>query len=533
VKVRPATALLGAAGVASGLMLLSYARHLTFAADSWELLVRRQGWSVDDLLEPFHEHLIVGLALTYRMLQGAFGMDSAFPFFAVSTLFFVSCSVLLFALLRPRIGEWLALIAAVLLLFLGAASEDLLFEFQLGFFASVAAGLSMLLALERDDELGDWLAAAALAISIAFASIGIAFAAGAIANLAFKERRRRRTAFLVFAPLAAYVAWWLVLGRGGSESASLDNVIHLPGYVLDAAAAAIASLLGRDPVTSGGQPPVGAEILALVFFAALAYRLARERPLARTLAVAAAIGLAFWILGGLNRNPERYPTSSRYQYPGALFVLLILAELVRGRRLPRVAMVGLAVITVASVIGGIQLLDRDYTNFWRPSGEEVRATLGAVDLAGNAGAPDFDVEVPGSHFSLGAYRAAADAHGSPGYGEAELAQAKGSLRQLADRTLAGALALHLRNGAAANAGDRCPKGDLTRDGVAELRGPGTYLLETSGQAPVAVRLGRFAAGFPVNLGQLEPNVKAGLAIPPDAVRLPWRLDTDRGRLRIC
>ena len=31
------------------------------------------------------------------------------------------------------------------------------------------------------------------------------------------------------------------------------------------------------------------------------------------------------ILAGLNRSDERFPTSSRYQYPSALFLLLVLA----------------------------------------------------------------------------------------------------------------------------------------------------------------------------------------------------------------
>jgi hypothetical protein len=95
---------------------------------------------------------VVGPALVYKLLQTFFGMSSAMPYYAVSISLFLTSAVLLFAYLRSRVGDWLALLAAVLILFLGAAFEDLLWAFQLGYFASAAAGLGMLLALDREDD---------------------------------------------------------------------------------------------------------------------------------------------------------------------------------------------------------------------------------------------------------------------------------------------------------------------------------------------------------------------------------------------
>ena len=75
-------------------------------------------------------------------------MDSALPFRVVSIAIFLASVAVLFVYLRRRVGEWLALAGAVLILFLGAAWEDLLWPFQIGYFGSMASGLGMLLALD-------------------------------------------------------------------------------------------------------------------------------------------------------------------------------------------------------------------------------------------------------------------------------------------------------------------------------------------------------------------------------------------------
>src|SRR3954449_10476591 len=88
--------LLLAAMVASATLLISYTSHLTFLGDSWELLVRRNGWSPNTFLEPFNEHPVVIPALVYKALLAAFGMKSALPFHIVAIFLFLLCAVLVF-----------------------------------------------------------------------------------------------------------------------------------------------------------------------------------------------------------------------------------------------------------------------------------------------------------------------------------------------------------------------------------------------------------------------------------------------------
>jgi hypothetical protein len=67
--------------------------------------------------------------------------------------------------------------------------------------------------------------------------------------------------------------------------------------------------------------------------------------------------------------------------------------------------------------------------------------------------------------------------------------------------------------------------------VRELH-PGTVSLRAS--APARVRLGRFAEGYPVDLGELRPGRPVTLSIPRDADARPWRIEIGGGTsTRIC
>ena len=78
-------------------------------------------------------------------------MESLLPYAIVSTASFLASVMLLFLYLRRRVGDWLALAGVLPLLFMGTASEVLLWPFEMSFTASMATGIGALLALERGD----------------------------------------------------------------------------------------------------------------------------------------------------------------------------------------------------------------------------------------------------------------------------------------------------------------------------------------------------------------------------------------------
>jgi hypothetical protein len=531
-RARIPIVLLVAAMAASGSFLVALGSHLSFAMDGWQVLIGRPDWSAGTFLNPFHEQLIIGLAMVYKVLLVVFGMDSALPFFAVSTAAFLLVAALLFAYLRRRVGEWAALIGAVLVLFLGAASEDLLWAFQIGYFASVAAGLGMLLALDREDRRSDRIAAALLAISIAFSSIGIAFAAAAAVHIALGPRPRLRRAFVALLPLLAYAVWWLGWGRMAGTHLTSAQVVRLPEYLFEAASAGVASLMGVEPEAMDGRPPPLAEALVAIAVVLGAARFSRRRVISRGVLVALTLMLTFWVLTGL--APGRLATSSRYQYPSAVFILIVAAEAMRGVRLRRPALWAATIIACGAVFGGVSLTERAYTHVWKPMGERNRATLAAVDIVGTSARPGFRVAVTPKGVTVRTYLAVRKRHGSPAFSERELLRRPGPPAARADQTIAAALGLRLERADATGRLLACRtiRGDGSHGSVVRLR-PGHFEIESPGRSAAYLQLGRFSDRLTVTLGTLPAGAARSLSIPADESSRAWRLGATGGPVRIC
>lgn len=175
--------LLGLALVASAVLLLSLSSGLTFFLDTWDFLMNRRGFTATAYFEPHNEHIVVIPVAIEQLLLRLFGMTSARPEYVVLTALLLVTAVLVFVYVRRRAGPWPALMAAVLLLFLGPAWQVLLWPSSLVFVGSMLFGVAMLLALDRGDRRSDIAACGFLALSIAFFSLGLAFAVGAAVDV--------------------------------------------------------------------------------------------------------------------------------------------------------------------------------------------------------------------------------------------------------------------------------------------------------------------------------------------------------------
>lgn len=514
--------------------------HLTFIADDWALLVSRQGSGPGYFLDPFHENILVGPALVYRLLMTVFGIDSPAPYFAFATALFLLSAVLLFVLLRRRVNDWFALFGAVLVLFLGAAFEDLLWAFQIGYFGSMAAGLGMLIALEREDERADGIACALLAVSVAFSSLGISFIAAAAVAVGMGRRPRLRRIYIPLLPLALYGLWWAGWGHTAESNLSIGNLEHLPSYVFDAAAAGMTSLLGL--ATGDGSEPsqphlIWGRLMLIAVAGGVVWRIYRDKGISAGLAIVLALALVFWITAGLVRDEGRSPTSSRYQYISAIFLLLVVAESLRGVRLPPLlAGAAMAAIAVFAIAGGVSLLQREYDERWRPTGEVLRTSLGAVEMAGANADPDFKVYfAPKPIATARKYLEVERSYGSPGYSPDQLAGQSEANRGSGDLTLAQALGIGLGPGSAPGRDASCEAvaGSLDGETGAQL-GHGSFVLRPEPDSALEVLLRKFADGFSVTLGTLEPGVPATLRIPADSSGRPWALGlVGGGRAQLC
>src|SRR5829696_4640169 len=125
--------LLAGAMSVSAALLLVWGSKLTFLLDDWEFLLYRPGFTADSILSPHGEHLSATPVLIYKGLLETAGMSSSLPYLAVSVALFLASVGFLFVYLRRRVDPWLALLGAGIVLFLGPASDDLIWDFQMGF----------------------------------------------------------------------------------------------------------------------------------------------------------------------------------------------------------------------------------------------------------------------------------------------------------------------------------------------------------------------------------------------------------------
>ncbi|HET9185111.1 MAG TPA: hypothetical protein VFN82_03115 [Solirubrobacterales bacterium] len=540
---------------ASGTLLLLWGSKLTFLLDDWEFLLYRRGFNAHAILDPHGEHISVVPVLIYKALLATFGMGSALPFRVVSTALFLLSCVLLFVFLRRRIGDWLALVGIALVLFLGAGFEDLLWSFQVGYFGSMAAGLGALLALERDERGGDALACGLLVVSILFSSLGLPFLIGVFVLVLLREDRWRRI-YVVVVPAVVYAVWWLGWGHTAESAASLSNLARTPAFVANGVAASFASACGLALPSAGnlewGRPLAVAGVLLAL------WRLSRARRVPPWFWALLAIGASFWILAGVNQEAGRDPTSSRYQYVGVVFALLVAAELLRGVRLGRGWLAVVAVIAAGAVAGNLHYLHQAYLSY-RVTSQLEKADLGAVELARSTVEPGFVLsedlaDTAYVHVEAGPYLSARDAFGSPAYDPSELAEAPSNARYAADKVLFGALRLAVVDAPSsalprsrpelANGGGLfsvpargCLRVDSKGTASPLLSLPPGGAIFGAGAAPIEdIRLARFSEGeFPIDFQrQLAPGRVAKLEIPADGSPVRWRLQLETaGTATVC
>jgi hypothetical protein len=521
---------------ASGCLLLYLGSKLTFLLDDWEFLLYRRGFNADAILDPHGEHIVALPVLIYKALLATVGMGSALPYRVVSTALFLLSAALLFVFLRRRVGDWPALAATAIVLFLGAAWEDLLWSFQMTYFGSMAAGLGALLALEREDRRGEIAACALLILSVVFGSLGLSFAIGtAVFVLLQPERRRRLYVFAV--PLAVYALWWLGWGHDAESAISLDTVARTPLYVLDSLANAVGSATGlTHPAIEVHDRLLWARPVAVVLVFLAAWRLYKRDRVPLWFWVVLATAGSFWILAGFNQMPGREPDASRYQYLDVVFGFMLAAELLRpelerGLRIGTGALAAIGVVTALSLAANLDELHDAYEGTYHPISQLEKAGLGSLDIAEATVEPGFvlseDVVDTGFiNVDAGSYFSARDEYGSPAYDEAEIATSPEFVRYAADKVLFGALRIGLEPlPASAVPATGCET--VPSDGSASPRfslPPGGMTIVAGAEPIERFELSRFATGSPpVLIEGLGPGEAGRLALPADGATTPWKL----------
>src|SRR3954451_7701824 len=206
-------ALLAVAMVASAVLIWTWSNGETLLGDEWgyALRIATEPASTYLLNPPAGKHLIAVPLLFYKAAFELWGISSDAPYQVAHIVLLLLCAGLFFVLARRRVGDLLAVMATSILLFLGPAREVVATPLRIPSLISAAAGLGMLLLLERRDLRGDIGACLLLTVSLASLSTGYAFAAAAVVLVLSRstpERWRRACFFAI--PIALYAVWWLL-----------------------------------------------------------------------------------------------------------------------------------------------------------------------------------------------------------------------------------------------------------------------------------------------------------------------------------
>jgi hypothetical protein len=269
-------------------------------------------------LRPHNEHWTTLSIAAWAVLVNVFGTGSYIPFKVLLLAGHAAAVVALWALIRPYQPR-LALLAAILFLFLGAGHENLLYAIQIQVTAVMALGLWALWAALRDRMA---LATVLLTVGLAFQTTELLFLPAVAVVLA--ARGRWRTILWLLVPIAVFLAWYLTWGQEGVwrplvESGTFQRVVP---WLYTSLADALFDTFGIR-VTEGLSTliAVGAMVVAIA--------LARGwRPPPITLGAITGL-LAGYTLIGLGRAPGL--ASSRYVYIASAMYLLALTGLPRVR----------------------------------------------------------------------------------------------------------------------------------------------------------------------------------------------------------
>lgn len=540
--------LLGVALLAAAILLVALNWPLTFFQDAWAFLMERRPNDVHSYLAPQNEHLVVFQVAILKLFVALFGLGQNHGEMLFNVAALLASGALVFVYARRRVDDWIALMAASLLLFLGTAWQVLLWPFEMEFTVPLAAGIGMLLALERDDERGDLFALVLLVIAIGFGSFGLSFGFAALVDICMKHRRRGwRRLWIVGIPLVLYLAWYAGWGHDAEHHLTLHNILSSPLYTFEGVAAAIASVTGLSTagVTGTPEPEWGRPLLiALVGLAIWAKQ--RKPGFDQSFWPLLAVALSYWLLAAFNYIPGREPAALRYQYSGGALVILLTVELLRGWHFSPRALWVAGAVTLVMIGPNLAQLGTG-SDWFKEQSELTRADTGAIEIASRTVAPAFRLtdEIAGTPSLINVdaenLLGAVEEHGSAGYTPSALANAPTVARHWADVVLGQALGMSAvvtpdgYEAAAAKAADctAIPSGGSVAE-VALVPGANRVYIAPGEEAHLSLR--RFATDeYPVPLDGAPGGSEVKIKIPVDnAPKYPWYLHVEAaGVAAVC
>jgi hypothetical protein len=427
------------------------------------------------------------------------------PYQLAVTALHIATGVFVYLYARPRVGAWLALVPAALMLSLGAAWEDVMWAFQVTFIGSVAFGMAALVAL---DARRYKLACLALVLSLTSSGLGLAFLITVAVELTLDPRQRRRAMWVVGIPFL--VAAGITVGYHGTATTQSSSLSHTIRFALEMGTAGFGAFGG---IGGGFGHPLA--VLAVIGVVVVARRDGGLAPRVIGLLCGA---VAFWLITGLSRaDLGLAPSTSRYLYVSCALLLALAVSL------PRRPVVGqwggavLAAATLLACISGAGLFKEgaatriNNTTTLLPKLTALEVARGHV-LAGLQIDPGISPDIIARD-----YYSARDKFGTPALPVATVRAAGDDRRQVFDAALVTALGISLKPGAGGSGA--C----TSYPPAAELTLPTGAAYTLSSSAPATVSLRRLATTYPQDALPLPGRAAATLTLPRDHLPDPWHV----------
>lgn len=538
-----AYALLVIAAILSVALGLYLTRGATFGVDEFWYFLADRGLSPRALLTPHNGNLIVVIRTIYAAVFELFGPNYV-VFRCLEAVGIAINGVLVFILVRARVGPVVALAPTLVLLFLGTSPDVTLSPNGITHVYCVMPGLAALIALDRGSRGGDLLACALLTISVGAFSFGLAVLAGSAVSILLRDDRWRRI-WIAVVPLTLYVAWLVASPhfKGPTQLSGahvrLGNAPQVPGFAVHAAAAVVSAVTGLSHYLPTSHP-VGRisyswGFLILVLAAvAVAHRVYQGRASTWFWSFL-VIPLAFWTSIQMVIGPNRFPNSTRYIYAGAIGVVLVASEAARRQRWHRRGWVALTAAAALALSANIAELDRASRSL-RSSAPFLRAVLTSIDTARDQVRPNFVPPVVGVLIAVGGgtgqYLRAVARHGSFAFSVRQLRSQPEAVRGVADAILVEALRIVVVPAGRPASTRHCTSQSIAGSSseFVTARPPGILIRSATGGT---VKLARFSSLPRVSVGVLAPGRFGAMALPVDRAPDAWRVGLPRGRVTVC
>ncbi len=432
---------LGLAAAASAVLLAALTSEWVLNFDDLVDFADARGFNPGHLFDPHSGHPVFTFRLIFSGLLESFGPGDYTAYSLTHSLFVALTVAPLFVLLRRRVGDLVALVPCVLLLFLGSGWTSVLGPGSLAGVLCFAPGLFALLVLDEELEGAgrQLLAGGLLVVSVMSWTGGLLFVAAVAVRILAEPGPRLRRAWMVAAPVALYALWFFwknPLDDSGGNAAA-GGVFSIFEVIAVSLSTTLAGLLGvgydsspRAEVHSWTGAP-----FALIAVVALGWRLSRGR-IPPTTWQFLVLPLGYWGLLAVSSSADRMPDDPRHLFFPAIGILLVAADLLRGVELRRPAAIAILAVGSLSLVANVAMLVHR-GDYLRDYSVTLRAEMAGIELAGSR-VPDgfLPLEHGGEmNISAGEYREAVARYGSPVSAKRDLADSPPEVRAHVRRLL--------------------------------------------------------------------------------------------------